>query len=92
MEKTKEENEKEVQQEIKRMTDVKKQSLLRSGKKADQLSNENKLSIFLDNVCLKLGAKDRKDIIPILREKLDLVKKTNPSRYEDIIKGRLPAF
>ena len=40
-------------------------------KEAKESPQERKLEIFLDNLCLKLGVHDKKDIIGVLQKKMN---------------------
>lgn len=47
--------------------------------------HNNKYAIILDNVALKLDVKDKKDIINVLKEKINYLKTHNMPKYLEII-------
>ena len=63
----KEENEKEIQKELKKMGNQKQEKKERETKASYQ---DKKLEILLDNLCLKLGVHDKKDIVGVLQRKI----------------------
>ena len=65
--KVKEENEREIQKELKKMGNNKHEKKERESKENYQ---DRKLEIMLDNLCLKLGVHDKKDIVKVLQRKM----------------------
>ena len=49
--------------------------------KNDGKWNEVKSNIILDNISLKLGVKDKKEIVNVLKSKLEYLKKHNMQKY-----------
>ena len=62
-----EENEREIRRELKRMGGAKVE---KKQKEQGQSNNEKKLEILLDNLCLKLGVKEKSEIVPLLKKKM----------------------
>ena len=62
-----EENEREVRRELKRMGAAKPERRARVHK---ETTNQRKLEILMDNLCLKLGVRDKAEIIPTLKKKM----------------------
>jgi len=65
--KVKEDNEREIQKELKKMSANKVEKKSHEIKETFQ---DRKLEILLDNLCIKLGVSDRKDIVGVLQKKL----------------------
>ena len=47
--------------------------------------NHNKYAIIIDNIQLKLGLKDKKDVVNVLKTKLQYIKVNNPIRYMELM-------
>lgn len=88
-EKIKQENELEVQDEIKKMSLKKEVSSrdkeLLSPKVNEKRLQENKCAIILDNIALKLGVKDKSEIVSVLKNKLDYLKSHNMPKYLELM-------
>lgn len=67
LEKAKEENQREIQRELKKMSQIKNEKKQKETKAA---IGDHKLEILLDNICLKLGVRDKKDILGVLKKKV----------------------
>ena len=52
--------------------------LPKSFKANEEKQSDNKYAIILDNIALKLGVKDKKDIVSCLQQKLDYLKLHHP--------------
>ena len=63
----KEENEREIQKELKKMGTNKNEKKEKETKDSYQ---DRKLEILLDNLCIKLGVQDKKDIVGVLQKKM----------------------
>ena len=63
----KEENEKEIQSELKKMGVAKCEKKEKQGK---ENAHDRKVEIFLDNLCLKLGVSEKKDLIEVVRRRM----------------------
>ncbi len=88
-EKIKQDNEREVQDEIKKMSLNKelggRDKELLDPKANEKKLQENKCAIILDNIALKLGVKDKGDIVNVLKNKLDYLKTHNMPKYLELM-------
>lgn len=66
LERERDQNEKDIQRELKKMAAAKPDKR----EKDREAGGDRKLEILLDNLCLKLGVKDKKDIVPALQRKM----------------------
>ena len=87
-ERVKQDNQKEVQEEIKKMAAKRDRTSNGTGKDKqngrndnERKSNDNKYAIMLDNIALKLGVQDKKDIVNVLKSKLQYLKTHNMPKY-----------
>jgi hypothetical protein len=88
-ERIKQENEREVQDEIKKMS-LKKEVSTRekeplNAKITDKKLQENKCTIILENIGLKLGVKNKADIVNVLKSKLEYLKTHNMQKYLELM-------
>jgi hypothetical protein len=88
-EKIKQDNEREVQDEIKKMSLKKeltsREKELLNPKMNEKRLQENKCAIILDNIALKLGVKDKSEIVNVLKNKLDYLKTHNMPKYLELM-------
>lgn len=54
----------------------------------DKKLQENKCAIILDNIALKLGVKDKSDIVNVLKNKLEYLKTHNMPKYLELMGGQ----
>jgi len=60
----------------------------KASKAIEEKQNENKYAIILDNIALKLGVKDKKDIVGCLKQKLDFLKNNHYDKYVELMENK----
>jgi len=76
-----------VQDEIKKMS-LKKETTKEkehNHRDYDKKVHENKCAIVLDNIAMKLGVKDKSDIVNVLKSKLEYLKTHNMPKYLELM-------
>ncbi len=56
-----------------------------NAKVAEKKLQENKCAIILDNIGLKLGVKNKADIVNVLKSKLEYLKTHNMNKYLELM-------
>lgn len=76
-----------MQEEIKKMSYKKQPNKQKEfpQKGNDKRVQQDKCAIILNNIALKLGVKDKSEVVGVLKSKLEFLKTQNPGKYEEIM-------